>query len=66
MRTDDTVRLQTVFLLKACHGDIRFRSVVTVEGDAMARATQGSLDKQDILPREMRPLQMQLSDQLKS
>jgi len=53
-----------MFPLKAGHCDIGFRSVVAVDGNAMACMMQGSLNLQDIRPHEGRALELELSDRL--
>lgn len=59
-RPDDAIRIKTVFLLETGHRDVRFRTVVAVDGDAMACAAQGSLDFQDIPSLERRALEPEL------
>lgn len=61
-RSHDAIWLETVFLLKPGHGAIGFRSVVTIDGHAMARMMQGSLYMQDIRPYDGRALALELPD----
>ena len=61
-RSHDSVWLETVFPLKSGHGAVGFRSVVAINGHAMARMMQGSLYLQDIRPYEGRALELELPD----
>jgi hypothetical protein len=51
-----------MFALKSSYGDVGFRSVMAVDGNAMACAMQGPLNLQDIRPPEGRALELELPD----
>lgn len=53
-----------MFLLKSGDGDVGRWSVLTIEGDAKARASQGPLNGGDVLARERRSLEREVSGEL--
>lgn len=64
LRSDHAVRRDAVFLLKSGDGDVGRRSVLAIDGDAVACTAQGPLNGGDVLPTERRPLERELPGEL--